>query len=368
MISYAQNAEDVVLARAFGDRNDGFFVDVGANDPTHDSVTRHFYERGWNGVNIEPLVRCFDALQEARPRDVNLNVGVGQSPGRLKFYLVPEARAMSTFSARHAELVREMGYRTVQTHVDVRTLDDVFAEHVRDRTVDFLKVDVEGLEDEVLGTFDWARWRPRVVLVESWPEVSAWEERLLGLGYQRTLWDGINLFFVRDEDAAELTPVLRRPATIVLDKYDPWHYAEQLLRWRKDCAVLLQHYLVGAMQQRAPSRADPEVAVAARALATVLSERSDVVDRFGAPPDTDVVGLLSWAGRGKKRHGEPHVEALVPYQALYRRMTRGRTGIMGAKELGRLAVDTGRPLVPQALRQRLRTRALARQALHHEQM
>jgi FkbM family methyltransferase len=354
MISYAQNAEDVVLARVFDERTDGFFVDVGANDPTHDSVTRHFYERGWTGVNIEPQATCIEALRAERPRDINLNIGVGSAAGRLKFYLVPEAQAMSTFSSEHAELVRSLGYRTEQTDIEVRTLDDVFTEHVGSRTVDFLKVDVEGLEEDVLGGFDWSRWRPRVLVVESSPDESPWEGRLRAAGYQRTLWDGINLFFVRDEDSAELGPALSRPATIVLDKYDPWLYAEQLAQLRRRIEALLQHYLDGALRKRTAAAADPEVTAAAKALGTVLSQRRDVVDHFGAPPDLDVTGLLFWAGNGKERAGEPYVEPLVPYHGLYARLASSNEhGSTDLSELGRRAFEKGRPFVPPPLRRRI---------------
>jgi FkbM family methyltransferase len=354
MISYAQNAEDVVLARVFGERTDGFFVDIGANDPTQDSVTRHFYERGWHGLNVEPQATCFAALQAARPRDINLNVGVGSSAGRLRFYLVPEAQAMSTFSSDHAELVRRLGYRTEQTDIEVRTLDNVFAEHVGDRAVDFLKVDVEGLEEEVLGTFDWTRWRPRVLVVESSPDVSPWEGRLREAGYQRTLWDGINLFLVREEDAAEMGPALARPATMVLDKYDPWLYVEQLTELRRQLEVLLQHYLVRALQKRAASPDDPEVTAAARALGTVLSERRDVVEHFGAPPDIDLSGLLSWASRGKERIGELYVEPLVSYHSVYAQLASARQhGVTDLTELRKRASEKVRPFVPPSVRRQL---------------
>jgi FkbM family methyltransferase len=354
MISYAQNAEDVVLARVFDERTDGFFVDVGANDPTHDSVTRHFYERGWTGVNIEPQATCIEALRAERPRDINLNIGVGSAAGRLRFYFVPEAQAMSTFSSEHAELVRSLGYRTEQTDIEVCTLDDVFTEHVGSRTVDFLKVDVEGLEEDVLGGFDWTRWRPRVLVVESSPDESPWEVRLRAAGYRRTLWDGINLFFVREEDFAELGPALSRPATIVLDKYDPWLYAEQLSQLRGRIETLLQHYLDGALQKRTAVAADPEVTAAAKALGTVLSQRRDVVDHFGAPPDLDVSGLLFWASNGKERAGEPYVEPLVPYHGLYARLASSNDlGSTDLSELGRRAFEKGRPFVPPTLRRRI---------------
>ena len=76
-VSYAQNYEDVTLRRALRDVSSGFYVDVGANDPRVDSVTRAFYERGWHGINIEPVAHWHDRLQADRPRDINLRVAAG---------------------------------------------------------------------------------------------------------------------------------------------------------------------------------------------------------------------------------------------------------------------------------------------------
>ena len=224
MISYAQNGEDVVLARAFAGRSEGFYVDVGANDPTEDSVTRHFYDLGWRGVNIEPQLSYYEALCKARPRDTTLNIGIAAKSGTLTMHYVPRAPGMSTFSEDQAKLLVDAGYELEQGgQLEVRALDEVLAEHA-DQAIDFLKVDVEGLEHEVLGGVDWSRWRPRVIVVETSPEEEPWERRLLDAGYRRMLWDGINLFFVRDEDGQELGPLLARPAVSVLDHYDPWIY------------------------------------------------------------------------------------------------------------------------------------------------
>src|SRR5262245_39670575 len=76
MISYAQNHEDVLLRRAFADQKEGFYVDIGANHPVNLSITKHFYDSGWSGVNIEPLPCIFELLQSGRPRDINLNMGI----------------------------------------------------------------------------------------------------------------------------------------------------------------------------------------------------------------------------------------------------------------------------------------------------
>src|SRR5579863_744930 len=75
LVSYAQNGEDVLLGRAFGWQTDGFYIDVGANHPVNDSVTKAFYDRGWRGINIEPG-RVFEKLAAMRPRDVNLPIAL----------------------------------------------------------------------------------------------------------------------------------------------------------------------------------------------------------------------------------------------------------------------------------------------------
>ena len=350
MISYAQNAEDVVLARAFGERTGGFFVDVGANDPTHDSVTRHFSDRGWVGINIEPQVACFETLQRVRTRDVNLNVGIGAVSGRLVFYFVPDAPAMSTFSPDQARLVRELGFQTEERKVEVRTLSDIFREYVGDRTVDFLKVDVEGLEGDVLDGFDWAHRRPRVVVVESSPEVAPWEEQLVKSGYQRTLWDGINLFFVRDEDAVELLPALSRPATIVLDRFDPWLYVEQLRQSSDRLAAVLRSYYVEILTHRGRST-NPETLAAVQALASVVSKRRDVIEHFAVPSVENLPALLSWASLADDRRGEPFTEELMPYCPMYARLAAARAPeelIFNA--LPRRLAARIKPMVPASIR------------------
>ena len=81
MISYAQNFEDVMIARLFDTDYHGFYLDIGAAHPDYLSVTRHFYDQGWSGINVEPTFRFYPLLCEARPRDINLQCAIGNSPG-----------------------------------------------------------------------------------------------------------------------------------------------------------------------------------------------------------------------------------------------------------------------------------------------
>ena len=78
-VSYSQDFEDFILFYLFIEK--GFYIDVGANDPNIFSVTKAFYERGWHGINIEPLPFKYKLLKQYRPRDINLQYGIGLNEG-----------------------------------------------------------------------------------------------------------------------------------------------------------------------------------------------------------------------------------------------------------------------------------------------
>lgn len=214
-ISFAQNNEDILLARALSG-HEGLYVDVGANHPVFHSVTKLFYDRGWTGINIEPSPPVFEQLQAARPHDVNLNVGVGDVAGMLTFYDTPDRHGWASFRHELADHYRGLGVAVIERPVPVRTLADVCAEHVGDRTIDFLKIDAEGFEQQVLTGMDFRRWRPRIVVVENFVPV-VWEGIILGADYIPAAFDGLNRYFVRAEEPALLEP-LRAPVN-VLDNF-----------------------------------------------------------------------------------------------------------------------------------------------------
>ena len=226
-VSYAQNCEDILLDRVFGRTHAGLYVDVGANDPVFHSVTKLLYERGWRGVNIEPTPSLHRRLVEGRPGDVNLHCGISDAEGTLTFYEVaPPLHGWSTFLPEMAASYRDIHHVfPTERPIPVTTLNRVFEDHVGDRTVDVLKVDAEGFERHVLAGLDWARWRPRVVLVEAtW--AAAWEHHILGSNYTKAAFDGINFYYVRGEDP-QLLPSFAAPVNL-LDNYIPHEYVRLL--------------------------------------------------------------------------------------------------------------------------------------------
>jgi FkbM family methyltransferase len=211
--SYAQNFEDVMLARCFPGPS-GFYVDVGANDPDIDSVTRVFYERGWSGINIEPLASNFARLKKRRTRDLNLHLAAGDRDGTITFYEIGKWHGYSTTDAEIAAQHRRDGLQVIEYNTPMRRLASVLDEHARGKTIDFLSVDVEGTEIAVLAGAELTRHRPKVILAESRlpvtvnmvdrffdvPDRTADYVKLLEPhSYLLAYRDGLNAFFVAEE-------------------------------------------------------------------------------------------------------------------------------------------------------------------------
>ena len=166
--SYSQEGEDLILLRILGYKRSGFYVDVGAHHPKRFSNTYLFYKLGWRGINIDPTPGSMKLFNKFRPRDINLEVGVSDSPGFLKFYMFNEP-ALNTFDE---ELARERDgknrYRIVKVEkVKLDTLENILDKHLPKNTeIDFLSVDVEGLDFQVLKSNNWDKYKPKVVIVE----------------------------------------------------------------------------------------------------------------------------------------------------------------------------------------------------------
>jgi FkbM family methyltransferase len=166
--SFSQEGEDMVLARVFEHQPKGFYVDVGAHHPVRFSNTYFFYRRGWRGINIDATPGSMEAFRKIRPRDTNVEAAVSDASGSLEFSMFNEP-ALNTFDQKLArERDGKAGYRIMSTKtVPLKKLSEILEQNLPGgQTIDFLSVDVEGLDLPVLKSNDWKKFRPTFVLAE----------------------------------------------------------------------------------------------------------------------------------------------------------------------------------------------------------
>ena len=202
MISYSQNFEDVVLNRVFLNQPFGFYIDVGAHHPVNGNDTKTFYDRGWKGINIEPDPAAFNLLINARPRDFNHQIITGSDNSTREFYLVTPS-GLSTADPDIAEYyINQHGHDVQKVIKDVMTLDYIIEKDFPDQTIDFLKIDVEGTELEVLKGLSLDKIMPKIIVCESIHPVTGERNdqdiqlHLKSFDYEFAVFNGVNSFYV----------------------------------------------------------------------------------------------------------------------------------------------------------------------------
>ncbi len=217
-ISFAQNYEDVLLARCFASQPEGFYVDVGAAAPAAHSVSLHFYARGWRGLNVEPIPERAAELRWCRPRDIVVEAAASDHAGEAVLHRTTGAGGLSALSDQFLAPLAGPGI-VWSIPVRVETLSAILDAH-EVGSIDFLKIDVEGAEARVLAGLDLRRWRPVVLIVEAvtptnppQDNFAEWEPGLLAQGYEAAYFDGLNRYYLRRE-SLELRTHFRHPPNV----------------------------------------------------------------------------------------------------------------------------------------------------------
>ena len=247
-ISHAQNGEDVVLWRALRNIPFGRYVDVGANHPERDSISRAFYDMGWRGVLIEPMPAFASLLRQERPGDTLIEAAVTRSDSATVTLHAIAGSGLSTLREDVSTRHEASGMHSTAIEVRAVELDSVLSESLQPGDdIHFMTIDVEGAEAEVLATLDLARWRPWIVIVESTAPLSteqthgAWAHILTSQGYVECLFDGLSRYYCSPDHLRDLAPLLSYPACVL----DGWETAaetryrterdaarEELMHWR----------------------------------------------------------------------------------------------------------------------------------------
>jgi FkbM family methyltransferase len=223
-ISFAQNGEDVILNRVLHGIERGTYVEVGANHPKYDSVSRSFYERGWSGLAIEPNPIFAALYREERPRDEVIEAAVtDSSEANITLHLI-DGTGLSTLMdeisvghADHGMCVKDVTVPTVR-------LDNAIAKHgFAETEIHFLLIDTEGAELQVLRSIDLTKVRPWILIVEATtpgstaPNHAAWEPLVLDAGYHFCLFDGLSRYYVSSEKGEEFLQLLSYPVCVFDD-------------------------------------------------------------------------------------------------------------------------------------------------------
>ncbi|WP_312925452.1 FkbM family methyltransferase [Atlantibacter hermannii] len=219
VISYSQNFEDIMLWRALNHIEKGYYIDVGAAWPTYDSVTKLFYDAGWRGVNIEPNLNFFSQYEHERAEDLNLNIAISDKKGRALMNFINNT-GLSTLNSEVMKKHADLGFQNDIKEVEVLTLNDIFNLYIPpNQEVHFLKIDVEGFENEVISGCNWSLYRPWILVIEATVPMSQeknynkWESILLEAGYDFVYKDGLNRFYVAKEHS-ELNKAFENPPNV----------------------------------------------------------------------------------------------------------------------------------------------------------
>jgi FkbM family methyltransferase len=166
--SYSQDGEDMVLRRFLGEVDSGFYVDIGAHHPKRFSNTYMFYQKGWSGINVDATPGSMKIFEMLRPRDLCLEVAIAKERKEMTFFMFNEP-ALNTFDETLVlKRIQETNYRVISKQkLYTTTLEQILRDNLpRGKKIDFLSIDVEGLDLEVLESNNWQLFKPHFILVE----------------------------------------------------------------------------------------------------------------------------------------------------------------------------------------------------------
>lgn len=215
--SYGWCNEDVLLYRVFKNKLSGFYLEIGSFDATAGSITKVFSDMGWCGVNVEPNPILAENIRKQRPRDITVECGVSNIKGQSDFFEIVDELTLSTFSLEQAEALKKQGKIINVRKILTMTLEDICDLYVKEKEIDFLVIDVEGYEFEVIKSGNWNKWRPTILIIEATEPLSNtlvhqnWEPIILEADYSFAFFDGFNRYYVKNE-RKELMLMLSYPA------------------------------------------------------------------------------------------------------------------------------------------------------------
>lgn len=166
---YSQGGEDAIVSKTFSyllPTERGFYVDIGAYHPFKHSNTYILYKAGWRGINIDPRPGFKALFDRYRNKDINIEAGIAAENGKMTYYILDEDSTMNSFSKEN--LVKLGVFEQVKRSIDVPvfTLSTLLAQYSDIKVVNYLNIDAEGFEMEILAGLDLGAMMPKVISIE----------------------------------------------------------------------------------------------------------------------------------------------------------------------------------------------------------
>ncbi len=164
--SYSQEGEDRILNRIFENQKNGFYIDIGAHHPKRFSNTFIFYKKGWTGINIDAMPGSMKIFNKIRTKDINIEIAISNSNSEINYYSFKEP-ALNTIDEKLATELKEKNELIEVLKIKTKTLSKILDEKLQiNQEIDFLTIDVEGVDFDVLKSNNWNKHKPTYILIE----------------------------------------------------------------------------------------------------------------------------------------------------------------------------------------------------------
>lgn len=208
-VSYSQCGEDLIVQYIFKLRgiNTPSYIDIGANHPYFISNTAFFYDKGSRGINIEANPQLINDFMTHRPHDINLNIGISDKEGELDFYVM-EDNTLSSFSKEECDNMVSAGKALAEIKkIKLTTVSNILNKYLENKFPDFMSIDVEGMDYQILQSIDFEKSYPKIICAEAaeYSPIGAGSRRndlidfLVTKGYYEYANTNLNAIMVKNE-------------------------------------------------------------------------------------------------------------------------------------------------------------------------
>jgi FkbM family methyltransferase len=163
--TYSLFQEDLFIKKYFKDRSKGFFIDVGCYHPLDGNNTQLLYKKGWNGINFDINHYSIKLFEFFRKRDINIHSGISNKKTKLTMYYRKEINMLNTLDKKIAKIHFRNGFK--RKNIQVNTLNFFISKYFKKiEKIDFLNIDVEGVELNVLKSLNFKQYKPQLICIE----------------------------------------------------------------------------------------------------------------------------------------------------------------------------------------------------------